>query len=170
MIPPTQEQVDEALRILGMDEAVVCAYCGDTATEWDHLRPLVVGQKSTGYISEIHNLVPACGKCNQSKGNKDWETWMRGPARLSPSTRGIPDLEERIERLARFEAWEIPTKVDFEAIAGDDLWKKHWDNHRAILELMRESEQTVDLIRERIAASRSSIQPPPLTGTPTEPV
>lgn len=170
VIPPTEQQIDQALRILGMDDAVVCAYCGDTATEWDHLRPLVRGQKPTGYISEIHNLVPACGKCNQSKGNKEWESWMRGTARLSPATRGIPDLEQRIERLARFEAWEAPTTVDFAAIAGEDLWQQHWNNHRAILDLMRESERTVNLIRERIAESRSSIRPVPLTGTPIESV
>jgi len=36
-----------------------CSYCGTPATEWDHLRPLVMNKKPTGYISEIHNLVPA---------------------------------------------------------------------------------------------------------------
>lgn len=164
VIPPTTEQIDEALRILDMEDRVVCAYCGDPATEWDHLRPLVIAQKPTGYISEIHNLVPACGKCNQSKGNKPWREWMYGPARLSPRTRGIVDIDERAERLARYEAWGEPTRVDFEAIAGTELWKKHWENHRAILELMREAEQTVELIRERIASRADPLQPPPQAG------
>ncbi|MER7796362.1 HNH endonuclease [Microbacterium sp. NPDC096154] len=167
VIPPTTDEIDEALAILGMDDAVVCAYCGDRATEWDHLRPLVVAQKPTGYISEIHNLVPACGKCNQSKGNKPWQAWMRGPAPLSPATRGVADIEGRIERLIRFENWGEPTKVDFAEVVGDELWEKHWQNHRAILELMREAEQTVELMRARIAASRGPIQPPPVGGAPT---
>ncbi len=68
VVQPTKVEVLEALGILGMDPADVrCAYCGDKFTEWDHLRPLVFKQRPTGYISEIANLVPACGKCNSQK-------------------------------------------------------------------------------------------------------
>jgi hypothetical protein len=156
---PSEAEVAEALTVLGM-EAAVCAYCGDGATEWDHFRPLVVAQKPTGYISEIHNLVPACGKCNQSKGNKNWRDWMRSSARLSPTTRHVPDIEMRISRLEHFEAWGTPTKVNFESLMGEDLWAKHWQNHKRILELMREAELTADAIRARVAESRSAVQPP----------
>ncbi|WP_372491581.1 HNH endonuclease [Microbacterium galbinum] len=82
-----------------MLERVACAYCGDTSTEWDHLRPLVDKQRPTGYISEIRNLVPACGKCNQSKGNKAWRTWMFSDARLSPKRRGVADIDARAARI-----------------------------------------------------------------------
>lgn len=159
VIWPTEAQVDEALRVLEMEHPV-CAYCGDTATEWDHFRPLVIGQKPTGYISEIHNLVPCCGKCNQSKGNKYWRDWMRSGARLSPQTRGVPDLELRIARLEAFEVWATPSMVDFEALVGADLWAAHWHNHKAILELMREAEDTANEIRRRIAESRTTAAPP----------
>ena len=68
-IPPTNDEIAKSLTILGMEpDDVRCAYCGDKATEWDHLRPLVAKRRPTGFISEIANLVPACGKCNQSKG------------------------------------------------------------------------------------------------------
>ena len=87
---------------LGMVEAV-CAYCGGVATEWDHLRPLVVNKQPTGYISEIHNLVPACGKCNQSKGNKNWREWLFSSVPRSPKSRGVPDLDSRVSRLDEFE-------------------------------------------------------------------
>ena len=61
VVLPTNEQVKEALGILGMDcDKFECSYCGSNASEWDHLRPLVLNKKPTGYISEIHNLVPAC--------------------------------------------------------------------------------------------------------------
>ena len=101
MAPKTTTDVDtrkerrsrlvwEALAILGMDESsFCCSYCGDTASEWDHFRPLVKDRKPTGYISEIHNLVPACGKCNQSKGNKEWKTWMLSAAALSRKQRAF---------------------------------------------------------------------------------
>jgi endonuclease I len=60
-------------------------------------RPLVVDKKPTGYISEIQNLVPSCGKCNQSKGNKNWKLWITSEAKLSPASRGISNIENRIE-------------------------------------------------------------------------
>jgi len=72
VIQPSESEVKKALEILGMGlDSFQTAYCGSIASEWDHLRPLVMKQKPTGYISEIHNLVPSCGKCNQSKGNKE---------------------------------------------------------------------------------------------------
>src|SRR5665213_2950080 len=70
---PSEEEVLGALRILEIDpDDIRCAYCGDKASEWDHLRPIIVDQQPTGFVTEIANLVPACGKCNQSKGNKHW--------------------------------------------------------------------------------------------------
>lgn len=162
VIAPSEADIDEALGILGMTDVVVCAYCGDDATEWDHLRPLVIGKQPTGYISEIHNLVPACGKCNQSKGNKPWREWMFGAAPRSPKTRGIVDIEERAERLAAYEQWGTPTRVDFAEVVGPDLWRQHWQNHAAIVQLMRDAEATVELIRERIAASQTPLEPAPM--------
>lgn len=153
VVPPTEAEVRRALEILGMLDTVVCAYCGDTSTEWDHLRPLVEKQRPTGYISEIHNLVPACGKCNQSKGNKNWLTWMRSTAPLSPTARGISDIEERITRLQEYEQQGRPTRIDFETAVGDALWERHWAHHRRILDLMREAEADALEIRVRVRAA-----------------
>ena len=89
-IEPSIPQIEKVLEILNIDkDNITCSYCGDKATEWDHFRPLIINKKPTGYISEIHNLVPSCGKCNQSKGNKDWNTWINSDAKLSPKTRNI---------------------------------------------------------------------------------
>jgi len=129
VVQPTDEQGREALSILEMSaDNFQCSYCGATATEWDHLRPLVLNKKPTGYISEIHNLVPACGKCNQSKGNKGWRQWMLSDAPLSPKTKAIPGLQERIRILEAFENWGTPTRMDFESIAGTAVWARHWQN------------------------------------------
>lgn len=153
VIVPSEAEVREALEVLGMLERVTCSYCGDTSTEWDHLRALVQHQRPTGYISEIHNLVPACGKCNQSKGDKHWLTWMRSTARLSPAARGIPDIEERIARLQEYEDRGVPTKIDFQAAAGTDLWEKHGAHHRKLLELMRVADEDAQEIRVRVRAA-----------------
>src|SRR5262245_29718557 len=127
-VTPSAEEIEQALTILGLDPVDLrCAYCGDTATEWDHLRPLVDKHRPTGYISEIANLVPSCGKCNQSKGNKDWRTWMLGKAPRSPNGRGVADVEARADRLERYQRWRTPTKVNFEAIIGQADWANYWE-------------------------------------------
>src|SRR5689334_17683761 len=111
---PSPEEIEEALIILGMDPSDVrCAYCGDSKSEWDHLRPLVLKRRPTGYISEIANLVPSCGKCNQSKGNNEWREWIVSTKKKrSPTARGIVDVAKRIERLNAYERWQTPTKID----------------------------------------------------------
>lgn len=151
VINPTDQEINEVLQTLGMDsEHVVCAYCGDPYTEWDHFHPLVEGKKPTGYISEIHNLVPSCSKCNQSKGNKYWKTWMMSDANYSPHSRNIPDIEYRIQKLEEFERRYPPIKLDFEKIVGAQSWEHHWENCRKIHDLMRESQEYSDEIKKCI--------------------
>ncbi len=152
VVHPSDSEVSEALAVLGMNrDSYRCSYCGDTASEWDHLRPLVKDKKPTGYISEIHNLVPACGKCNQSKGNKEWETWMTSSAELSPSSRGIADIAIRIEKLRAYEQWGRPTKLDFEQIVGTDVWREHWENWSKIQALMRDAQSVAQKINRTVA-------------------
>ncbi|WP_200954422.1 MULTISPECIES: HNH endonuclease signature motif containing protein [unclassified Nocardioides] len=156
VIVPTAEELRKALAILGMSAGVECVYCGDTWTEWDHLRPIVVDQAPTGYISEIHNLVPACGKCNQSKGNRYWRTWMFGPAKLSPKTRDIADIEARATRLEAYEQWKEPTKVDFAQLVGEAQWASYWGLWKGLLQQMQEATVRAREIKNLIAKSQSS--------------
>lgn len=152
VIEPTEAEELEALRILGMSpDDIRCAYCGDKATEWDHLRPIISNQEPTGYITEIANLVPSCGKCNQSKGKSYWRTLMEGNAKLSPTTRGVPDIKERIPRLQAYEAWRQPKKIDFAAIVGPEMWQHHRENWRKVLDLLKTSQELADKIRVIIA-------------------
>lgn len=154
IVTPSNEEVRLALEILGMDEkSVQCSYCGSGFTEWDHLRPLVMDKKPTGYISEIHNLVPSCGKCNQSKGNKSWSTWMISDAPLSPKTKGVVDLNLRMQRLSDYEKWQEPTKVDFELIVGKDIWAQHWSNWEQVQSLMKHSQLLASVINNKVAAA-----------------
>lgn len=152
VIPPTHEEVYEALSILGMKPSDVrCAYCGDKSSEWDHLRPLVSNRQPTGYISEIGNLVPACGKCNQSKGNKPWRDWMLSKAKQSPAGRGIADVLERIARLERYQNWRTPTKIDFKEIVGEQTWGEYWQMWKDLLIEMNKCQELADSIRVRVA-------------------
>jgi len=156
VIYPTDEDIEEVLQILGMTEnTVCCAYCGAPHTEWDHFFNLVQDKEPTGFISEIWNLVPSCSKCNSSKGSQYWEAWMRSDAKLSPKSRGIKDLEERIRRLKSYEALTKTrrTKLNFAEIAGD-LWKKHKKNEKQIIELMKKSQKYAEDIKKVIDAAQ----------------
>ena len=148
VIPPDEEEIQYALSLLGMNpQDIRCVYCGDRATEWDHLRPLVENRRPTGYMSEIRNLVPSCSKCNQSKGNKYWEKWMCSDARLSPARRGIADLDARIDRIRRYEQWGRREPVDFKRLLGEQLWEEHWGNLDRVVEHLEASQELADRIR-----------------------
>jgi hypothetical protein len=153
VLEPSAAEELEALRILELDpEDLRCAYCGDKSTEWDHLRAIVANQEPTGFITEIANLVPACGKCNQSKGKQHWRTWMEGNAKLSPRTRQIPDLAARISRLEQYESWRTPIKIDFEASVGSEMWALHRKNWRNVLDSLKSSQKLAAEIRAIVEA------------------
>ena len=152
ILRPSLAEIDECLCILGMDPADVrCAYCGDKSSEWDHLRPLVVKRRPTGYISEIANLVPSCGKCNQSKGNSNWREWILSPAKnLSPTGRRLANVADRVARLEAFERWRSPTRIDFESILGLETWENYWSQCECVVDELRRCQQIADALREKI--------------------
>jgi hypothetical protein len=144
VVCPTDAEVEKALKILGMSRGrCVCAYCGDAKSEWDHFRPIVVGKLPTGFISEIGNLVPSCGKCNQAKGSQYWKDWMLSSAPRSPKSRRIRDLAQRVKRLEAYEKWRSPIRLDYAAIVGDKAWSKHLLNYEGLLVAMLEAQAHV---------------------------
>jgi hypothetical protein len=152
VIEPTREEELEALHILQIDpNDIRCAYWGDKATEWDHLRPIISNKEPTGYVTEIANLVPSCGKCNQSKGKSYWLTWMEGNARLSPKTRGIANLGLRVANLRSYESWREPRKIDFAAVVGPEMWHRHRENWQSVLDLLKKSQELAKEIRDIVA-------------------
>ena len=152
-VEPTEAEVDEALEILGMGRGnCVCAYCGDKKSEWDHFRAVVKDRRPTGYITEIANLVPSCGKCNQSRGNKDWKPWMLGKAKHSPSSRGLSNIQERISRLEAYEAWSKPVKIDYKALAGEEDWQQHVAYLEEVLALLEKAETNASALRLKAKA------------------
>lgn len=139
---PSPAEVRKVLRIFGMSpEDLRCAYCGDKATEWDHLNSLVRGKEPSGYPSSIRNLVPSCGKCNQSRGSTPWREWMLGSAKLSPKTRGVVDLNERINRLACFERWAACKPISLEKFLPRDKLVAYWETLERLLVKMNKAEK-----------------------------
>jgi hypothetical protein len=168
VIRPSPEDISEALKILGMTpETIACAYCGDKCNAWDHLRPLVVNRRPTGYISEIANLVPACQPCNSSKTNSHWKEWMLRQTGNTPKNRGIADLDERVGRLERFEVWREPTKVDFREILGDEDFEEYWRELDRVVTELQKSQAMADNLKQKIADARSRWEPRPESSMPS---
>jgi hypothetical protein len=155
-IKPNSKELKEVYRILKLDDDnLKCAYCGvNDATEWDHFRPTVNDKKPTGYLADIYNLVPACGKCNQSKGGKNWRDWIQSEAKLSPKKREIRGLKQIIQRLERYDKWSSKkvNKVDFDNLdeTTQRLLKQHWRNCEEIINKMHQSQRLADRIKKRI--------------------
>lgn len=163
-IEPRDEEIAEALKILEMSsDKMECIYCGGSYSEWDHLRPLVSGQKPTGFITEIRNLVPSCGKCNQSKGNKHWKAWMTSDAKLSPKTRGVKDIDLRIARLTKYEQWGNLMPLDLSAFVTKEQWDQYWESWRGLLRDMNDIKKHAASIKttivKKITSSNKTIQP-----------
>ncbi|MEW9109531.1 MAG: HNH endonuclease [Cytobacillus gottheilii] len=152
-IEPSESEIKEVLSMLGMTDSIRCSYCGDTYSEWDHFRPLIHKRRPTGYISEINNLVPTCGKCNQSKGNKYWKDWILSDAPLSPKTRNVSHLDLIIARLENYEAWSKPITINFEEVIDKELWEEHWANWETLLNYMKKSQLLSDQIQETLKQS-----------------
>lgn len=146
---PTSEQIKRTLEILCIDpNDLRCSYCGDRATEWDHLHPTVKDKQPTGYITEIGNLVPSCGKCNQSKGNSEWKTWIRGTAELSPTNRAIEGIEIRIQRLMEYEKRCPAIRIDVAKIVDNMCLKQHWNNYDLLIKMLKEHQQLASTLCE----------------------
>ncbi len=120
-----------------------CVYCGGIPTEWDHLFALVDGAQWTGYCTEINNLAPACGKCNQSRGKKEYARWMTSDAYWSPRQKHLRDgwsaektdaiIRGRIVLLNRVITHYPPIRL---AVSANDTETKLEDYRLQILDLL----------------------------------
>ncbi|PWI28874.1 HNH endonuclease [Flavobacteriaceae bacterium LYZ1037] len=151
IIQPTENEIDEVLKIFNLSKnKVECIYCGDKSTEWDHLQPLIKNKRFTGFITEIQNLVPACGKCNQSKGNRNWFDWIYSSAKQSPYARQISDIDERAKRIRKFENWKKTTNIDFKEIVGNEKWTEYENLYQIIIKSMNECQIVSNEIKQII--------------------
>jgi hypothetical protein len=148
---PETSEIGEVLRILEMTpNDLRCAYCGNTATEWEHLHPIVKGRRPTGYPSSIKNLVPSCGKCNQSKRGEEWRHWITSDAARSPKSRKIADLDKRILRLEKYEKWANCRRMPLEKIVGEDAYREYFAKLDQIVSQMKEAQKMANILKSKI--------------------
>ena len=83
-----------------------CAYCGtppidDASLTLDHVKP-----KAKGGEDKTSNCIPACKRCNHSKGSEDWVSWFNRQEFYS------------IEREYRIRHW-IDNEINGIPLSGD---------------------------------------------------
>ena len=92
-----KDEMREVLDFFGTAEPE-CVFCGSSAVRrWDHLVPV-----SQGGETVRGNMVPACGRCDDSKQHYSFEQWMTGDARWSPKSQGVNDIERRKDRIRAY--------------------------------------------------------------------
>jgi hypothetical protein len=90
--------MDEVLRFFFDGRDPECVYCGsEDVRRWDHLVPVMAGGDTT-----VGNMVLACSQCDDSKQATEFEQWMTGDAPRSPLSRGVLDIESRVERIREY--------------------------------------------------------------------
>lgn len=118
-IPCSSEMEEEWLRIFGSDDGdLKCAYCGAKATHLDHLHPLIVDTRPTGFGTEPGNLVPCCNSCNQKKRNMEWKEYMNNYCNYE----GKEERKKKIEELE-----ESPLKAIPNERFKEEGFCKDWD-------------------------------------------
>lgn len=91
---------------------------------------------------------------------------MLGEAGQSPASRSIADVASRSERLAAFEEWRVPARVDFEALLGREAFDGYWRELDRIIEEMERSQLMANDLRTRIAALADRWQLRPMLAEP----
>jgi len=88
--PQMQQVIDELC-----PQSPQCVYCGSMdLRRWDHLYPVAAGGDTV-----VGNMVPACGRCDDSKQDLPYREWVTSSARYSPKSQGVTDLDVRLARL-----------------------------------------------------------------------
>jgi len=115
-----------------------CAYCGGVATHLDHLRPLIKDIYPTGYGSDPGNLAPCCAKCNQSKGNLDWDVYMKGEKCMHVDDK----IQQRIERIEKLQQTFPP---HHNGIVNDPQFRKDWDSaYKDCCDALRKAQEVLE--------------------------
>lgn len=151
-IRPSNEELEEYYRLLDIEEGQ-CAYCLGFGNGKDHLKPLVSNGMPTGYITDIHNLVPCCQRCNSSKGSKQFQNWYKSQENLA-RLRGLGLSDEIIERrytiISEYEK-KVPAPIDYEAIVGHELWEEYKKRRIKLLQELNENQRFCDQLSEMVA-------------------
>ena len=134
----------------------LCGYCGKvSATQTDHINPLIVNGKPSGYIHEISNLIPSCYSCNSIKSNDTLELFLSN--KKFTGKLNETELITRKQILKEYQEYFIEkygnlVKLNFEEIVDDSLWKDYLKKTEEIYKLMRATADMYKQIKKELSA------------------
>lgn len=113
-----------------------CAFCGvPEAPRKDHL---VAVFQCGDFICQ--NVVPACQKCDDSKGQKEYHEWMRNStSKRSLKKRGMAMVEIE-KRIGMIEKWQAGYERRSEKVLFGDDYTKYIDIIKRMEVLCQEAE------------------------------
>jgi hypothetical protein len=144
----TTEDYEDALEFFGG-----CAFCGVwDAPRKDHLVPVI----GCGDFVR-RNVVPACQKCDDSKGRNGYREWMlNSSSRCSLKARGSTDKQIR-KQIRLIEKWQAGYTPRTEA----QLFGRDYSTYQQILRRMdrlcEEARQMIDRVKSRNAETVARI-------------
>ena len=157
-IYPTSAAITDFYDLLAIEEGQ-CAYCLGDANAMDHIKPLVTDGLPTGYITDIHNLVPCCWACNSAKGKKDFSEWYlskNNVDRLHKKGLSNDKIQERFSVIKNYIS-RIGVPLNYQEILGDDLWNEYLSRRKNLIAALRENQEFCDkldaIITNKLKAS-----------------
>jgi 5-methylcytosine-specific restriction endonuclease McrA len=158
-VKPTESDyediISKKLVELDKDKNYLCVYCGENkANSWDHIRPLIVDKRPSGYIHEISNLIPACSSCNSSKGNKWVDDFFETSKRLKKIPKDV--LEERKKKVKTymdyFENKYGVIKIPFEEFPKDlaNEFEEYVKSLEEIHQKLKDATKKSDILHESL--------------------
>ncbi len=154
------EVIDAALKILGQDPEndLLCAYCDKPAETWDHVKAIVNKGQYSGNGHQVNNLLPCCKSCNSSKGNKNWDTFLR--------QKGW-DTNDRMQRIEKYVSYNFldATNLLKSDEFKDDLGRMD-EIKNEIFSLFKKGDEQAKKIRDKLRHLKSKNQSKnPVPGT-----
>lgn len=146
-IRPNDSELENYYNSLKIKEGQ-CAYCLRDGNGRAHLKPLVSNGMPTGYITDIHNLVPCCQRCNSAKGSKTFEEWYKSIDNIERLKNiGLTDeiIEERYNAILEF-GKNIPSPIDYKKIVGEKLWQEYNDRRVRLNQQLKDDQEFCDTL------------------------
>ena len=118
-----------------------CVYCGcPEVKRWDHLIPI-----NDGGTTFLGNMVPSCQTCDDSKQHHQFEKGMTSDNINSPRSKGVKDINERINRIKEYVGHFGYEFQPLKARLNKDEYNKYID----ILSRLAEIKEDIDALIEQ---------------------
>ena len=148
--PADDTSIYSAMALLGQDtrSALNSANCLKSAENWDHLMPLVKDKQASGFGHQLGNLVPACRRCNSSKGGKGWRAFLR------TTNIGVDKQKQQEMRIAEnHRCFTSPVDYSTSEKRVPELWQELTQTKNRILDLMKHADSLAERIVDDLKRS-----------------